>query len=157
MFTTPTTRASNLWNSRRRKNRVVRSSRGNILAHTSNPFSKSCAVVSKFMFLAMTKFLLSLVLCLACIPLTAEVPVARPKIAGIAHVRLYSADLEKSRHYYEEFLGFGPGTAGCLGVTRPCYTVNAHQQIEIVQITGGTPENLLAEVAFTTNDVAQMR
>jgi catechol 2,3-dioxygenase-like lactoylglutathione lyase family enzyme len=105
----------------------------------------------------MTRFLLALVLCLACIPLTAEVPVARPKLTGIAHVRLYSADLEKSRRYYGDFLGLGPGTAGCLGVTRPCYTVNAHQQIEIVQITGGTPENLLAEVGFATTDVAQMR
>jgi catechol 2,3-dioxygenase-like lactoylglutathione lyase family enzyme len=105
----------------------------------------------------MNRFLLALALCLACFPLTAEEHVARPKITGIAHVRLYSVDLEKSRQYYGQFLGFGPGTAGCLGITRPCYTVNAQQQIELTQITGGTPENLLAEVAFATTDAAQMR
>jgi len=72
-------------------------------------------------------------------------------------VRLYVSDLEKSRQYYGQFLGFGPGTAGCLGATTPCYTVNAHQQIELKQITAGTPDNLLAEVAFTTTDAEELR
>jgi len=105
----------------------------------------------------MKPFLLPLVLWLVCFPPNAEEQVKRPKITGIAHVRLYAVDLEKSRQYYGQFLGFGPGTAGCLGVTRPCYTVNAHQQIEFTLITAGRPDNLLAEVAFATTDVAQLR
>ncbi len=42
-------------------------------------------------------------------------------------------------------------------MTRPCFTVNSHQQIELAQISGGAPDNLLATVAFATSDVAQMR
>jgi catechol 2,3-dioxygenase-like lactoylglutathione lyase family enzyme len=84
-------------------------------------------------------------------------PPARPKITGIAHVRLYAANLNASRDFYRVNLGFGSGTAGCLGIANPCFTVNGHQQIELQQIPGGTPDNLLAEVAFATDDVARMR
>jgi catechol 2,3-dioxygenase-like lactoylglutathione lyase family enzyme len=48
------------------------------------------------------------------------------------------------------------GTAGCMGAILPCYTVNDHQQIELLQVTGGSPDNLLAEVAFSTPDAEQM-
>ena len=51
----------------------------------------------------------------------------------------------------------GSGNANCTGQTRPCFNVNAQQKIELVQVTGGTPDNLLAEVAFATPDVARMR
>ena len=87
----------------------------------------------------------------------AQVQPARPKITGIAHVRLYAANLYASRDFYRVNLGFGSGTAGCLGIANPCFTVNGRQHIELLQIPGGTPDNLLAEVAFATDDVAKMR
>jgi catechol 2,3-dioxygenase-like lactoylglutathione lyase family enzyme len=49
------------------------------------------------------------------------------------------------------------GTAGCMGAILPCFTINDHQQIELLQVTAGAPDNLLAEVAFATPDVEQMR
>jgi catechol 2,3-dioxygenase-like lactoylglutathione lyase family enzyme len=105
----------------------------------------------------MNRVTLSLILCCVCLPLAAQEQPARPPITGIAHVRLYSTDLYKSREFYTRVLGLGPGTAGCTGVTLPCFTVNDHQQIELVQVTSAAPENLLAEVAFATPDVEQMR
>jgi catechol 2,3-dioxygenase-like lactoylglutathione lyase family enzyme len=105
----------------------------------------------------MKRFLLILAIGFACLPLTAQNDISRPKITGIAHVRLYAAELNTSRDFYKQILGLSGGTAGCLGVTRPCFTVNSHQQLELAQITGGTPDNLLAEIAFATTDVAQMR
>jgi catechol 2,3-dioxygenase-like lactoylglutathione lyase family enzyme len=104
----------------------------------------------------MNRVTLSLVLCSVSLPLAAQVQPARPPITGIAHVRLYSTDLYKSREFYAHVLGLAHGTAGCIAVTRPCFTVNDHQQIELVQVTAGAPENLLAEVAFATPDVEQM-
>jgi catechol 2,3-dioxygenase-like lactoylglutathione lyase family enzyme len=103
----------------------------------------------------MIRFTLLLVLCSTCLPLAAEEQ--RPPITGIAHVRLYSTDLYKSREFYTRVLGLAHGTAGCIAATRPCFTVNDHQQIELLQVTAGTPDNLLAEVAFATPDVEQMR
>lgn len=86
-----------------------------------------------------------------------EISPSRPRITGIAHVRAYSANLDASRDFYGRILGLSSGTAGCLGLTRPCFTVNGHQQIELAQISGGTPDNLLSEVAFLTPDVTGMR
>jgi catechol 2,3-dioxygenase-like lactoylglutathione lyase family enzyme len=87
----------------------------------------------------------------------AQVQVERPKITGIAYVRVSAADLNRSREFYGKTLGLTGGSGGCLGITRPCYTVNSHQQIELKQIPGGVPDNLLATIAFATSNVEQMR
>jgi catechol 2,3-dioxygenase-like lactoylglutathione lyase family enzyme len=105
----------------------------------------------------MKRVALSLLLCSGGLPLAAQEQPARPPITGIAHVRLYSTDLYKSREFYSHILGMAGGTAGCMGAILPCYTVNDHQQIELLQVTGGAPDNLLAEIAFATPDVEQMR
>jgi len=101
------------------------------------------------------------IFCLAAIlvwfPLTAKEQPARPKITGIAHVRVYSTNLDNSRKFYGKIIALAPGTAGCAGLAQSCLAVNDHQQVEI--IPAGTPatSNFLAEVAFTTNDVGEMR
>jgi catechol 2,3-dioxygenase-like lactoylglutathione lyase family enzyme len=105
----------------------------------------------------MNRATLSLLLFAVGLPLAAQDQPARPPITGIAHVRLYSTDLYKSREFYTHLLGLAGGTAGCMGVSRPCFTVNDRQQIELLQVTGGSPDNLLAEIAFATPDVEQMR
>ena len=81
----------------------------------------------------------------------------RPKITGIAYVRLYAADLVKSREFYRTVLGLGGDTTGCVSAGASCFSVNGRQSIGLAQITAGTPANLLAEVAFSTPDVAGMR
>jgi catechol 2,3-dioxygenase-like lactoylglutathione lyase family enzyme len=105
----------------------------------------------------MNRVTFSLALCSVGLPLAAQEQPARPPITGIAHVRIYSTDLYKSREFYTRVLGLAPGTAGCTGVPLPCFTVNDHQQIELVQVTSAVPENLLAEVAFATPDVEHLR
>jgi len=105
----------------------------------------------------MNRLLFLLAACFACLPLNAEDLPARPPITGIARVRIYSTDLYKSRQFYSRILGLALGTAGCTGISHPCYTVNERQQIELVQVTAGAPANLLAEVAFATPDLEQMR
>src|SRR5260370_2799339 len=91
-----------------------------------------------------------------CVPLGAPDDVARPKITGIAYVRVFAADLNSSREFYGKILGLTSGSAGCLNIARPCFTVNSHQHIELAQIPGGAPDNLLATVAFATANVDQM-
>jgi len=105
----------------------------------------------------MNRLCFLLIACFACLPLTAEDQPARPPITGIARIRIYSTDLYKSRDFYSRILGLASGTAGCAGIAHPCYTVNERQQIELVQVTSATPANLLAEIAFATPDVEQMR
>jgi catechol 2,3-dioxygenase-like lactoylglutathione lyase family enzyme len=94
---------------------------------------------------------------LVWLPFAAQVEETRPKITGIAKVRIFAANLDVSREFYKQILGLSSGSAGCLGIPRPCFTVNSHQQIELAQIPGGTPDNLLEEIAFATSDVQQLR
>ena len=87
---------------------------------------------------------------------TPEEQVARPKITGIAYVRLYAADLNRSREFYRNILGLGGDSTVCVSAGASCFSVNGRQSIGLRQITGGTPENLVAELAFTTPDVGKM-
>jgi len=100
---------------------------------------------------------LILAVALACGQLGAQNDVPRPKITGIAYVRLYAADLPRARAFYRTILGLGGDTSDCLGAGASCFSVNGHQSIGLAQITGGTPDNLLGEVAFATSDVGKMQ
>jgi catechol 2,3-dioxygenase-like lactoylglutathione lyase family enzyme len=82
---------------------------------------------------------------------------SRPPITGIASVRLFSADLHASSVFYGQLLDLPTGHNTCLGIARPCFSVNGRQRVELQQITGGAPDNLLAEIAFSTPDVSRMR
>jgi catechol 2,3-dioxygenase-like lactoylglutathione lyase family enzyme len=81
----------------------------------------------------------------------------RPKITGIAYVRVYVADLHASREFYRAVLGLGGDTLDCVGAGASCFSVNGRQSIGLAQIAGGTPDNLVAEIAFSTPDVEKMR
>src|SRR5499427_3427440 len=89
--------------------------------------------------------------------LSAQAPPLRPKITGIAYVRVYVADLHASREFYRTVLGLGGDTLDCVGAGASCFSVNGRQSIGLAQITGGTPDNLVAEIAFSTPDVDRMR
>ena len=108
--------------------------------------------------LSLLRVLCAFFLCALCVNSfsSAQTP-PRPKITGIASVRLYSTDLHASRAFYSKILGFDTATSTCLGVTNPCYAVNGRQRVELQQISGGAPDNLLAEIAFSTPNLAEMR
>jgi catechol 2,3-dioxygenase-like lactoylglutathione lyase family enzyme len=82
----------------------------------------------------------------------------RPRITGIDHVRLYATDIARSREFYTKFVGLqanSPG--GCIGAPNACFPVSPSQQVEVEQASPRTPHNWLAEVAYATDDVDQMR
>jgi catechol 2,3-dioxygenase-like lactoylglutathione lyase family enzyme len=82
---------------------------------------------------------------------------ARPKITGIDHVRLYVSSVDKSRAFYSDVLGLPASGGACAGVTRPCFSVNWYQQVELEKAPTPAPQNWLAEIAFATDDVPTMR
>jgi catechol 2,3-dioxygenase-like lactoylglutathione lyase family enzyme len=99
---------------------------------------------------------------LACVSLafsslvSAQSP-ARPKIYGIAFVRIKSSDFEKSSETYSKILGLTSGTNGCQNVKNPCFVVNAVQHVELTHPYANDSGSWLDQVAFRTNDVEQMR
>src|ERR1700674_2926298 len=106
----------------------------------------------------MKRFLPVVAATLACLPLAAKVKPPRPRITGIHHVRFYVTSIEKSREFYSDILGFPP-SGRCAGSSRSCFAVSwgPKQHVELEQAASAARQNWLAEVAFTTDNVAQMR
>jgi catechol 2,3-dioxygenase-like lactoylglutathione lyase family enzyme len=115
----------------------------NSLAHWLRP-----AIVMR----GITSFLATVSLCQ---PLAAQTKPTRPRITGIAQVRLYVTDLGKSREFYTRVLGL-PIWGSCVGVASPCLGVNPVQHVQL-ELSPSAPSNWLAETAFATDDAAQMR
>src|SRR5258707_6293904 len=82
----------------------------------------------------------------------------RPRITGIDHVRLYVTDIGKANDFYSKIVGLPTKTAyGCRTVSLPCFVVNTRQQIELQSVPWLKPKNWLAEIAYATDNIEQMR
>jgi catechol 2,3-dioxygenase-like lactoylglutathione lyase family enzyme len=79
----------------------------------------------------------------------------RPKITGIAQVHVYSTNMEDSKEFYGDILGFRP-TPGMCAASQLCFAVNDHQQIDVVPLKTPGTSNFLAQVAFATDNIEQM-
>ncbi len=91
--------------------------------------------------------------------LAAQNPPPRPPILGVAHMAIYVTDLEKTRQFYEKFLGFAetftlPNRQGG-GVRIAFVKVNDHQYIEIFT-EKNRGEGQLNHISFYTEDADRM-
>ena len=100
-------------------------------------------------------FLLSLSLLVTPAP-SAEAPVSRPPITGVARVRLFATNVTSARTFYEKKLGLASASA-CSAEFAACLAVNGHQQIILAAAPSPVPPNLVAEITLATPNVAQMR
>ncbi len=107
----------------------------------------------------MKRFLTLVATTLVCLPLAAQDKPARPRVTGIHHVRFYVTNVEKSREFYGNILGFPSSDYRCTDVSRSCFGVNwgPKQHVELEQASSATQKNWLAGVAFATDNVPQMR
>jgi catechol 2,3-dioxygenase-like lactoylglutathione lyase family enzyme len=76
----------------------------------------------------------------------------RPRITGIAQVRLYTATPEPSNDFYGRTLGLERTTMGAASV----YTVNSLQSIEVEPLPSPEPRSRLAAVVLRTSNAAAM-
>ena len=85
----------------------------------------------------------------------------RPKIYGVAFVRLKSSDFQKASETYSKILGLdsstNSGANGCTNVKNLCFAVNASQHVELLPGHVGDPGTWLVEIGFETEDVRGMR
>src|SRR6266404_6472869 len=82
----------------------------------------------------------------------------RPRITGIDHVRLYVKDVDKSSEFYKNIMGL-PERGGCVADTTACFTIfgDRRQAIELEPARSSEIKNWVAEIAFATDNAAQMR
>lgn len=83
----------------------------------------------------------------------------RPKITGIAHIAIFAHDLDKSRAFYKDFLGFGePFTLanpdGSMAMS--FIKVNDRQYIELFPETAPATDRL-NHISVETGDIEAMR
>lgn len=103
------------------------------------------------------KHTLTALLCLGCLPLIAQV--SRPRIVGVAHVALRVHDLEASRHFYRNWLGFSDPISLKPSDGKPALVglkVNDRQYIELTP-ESNSEEPRLWHVAFETDNTEGMR
>jgi catechol 2,3-dioxygenase-like lactoylglutathione lyase family enzyme len=109
----------------------------------------------------MNRFVLGSIALLLTLPsVFAQDKVARPRITGIAHVRFYVSDMEKSRVFYKDILGLPQADYRCSDKAHSCFAVSwgpDGQHIELQQEPSPAPEDWLAEISFATDDVLQLR
>ncbi|SPF34736.1 Glyoxalase/bleomycin resistance protein/dioxygenase [Candidatus Sulfopaludibacter sp. SbA4] len=108
--------------------------------------------------MTMTKIWAGLVLASS---LFAQEAVTRPKILGVAHMAIYVKDLAKTRHFYEDFMGFGepftlPKKGGEPGVRIAFVKVNDRQYMEIFN-EADRGEGQLNHISFYTENAGRMR
>jgi catechol 2,3-dioxygenase-like lactoylglutathione lyase family enzyme len=81
----------------------------------------------------------------------------RPKIYGIAYVKVKATDIEKSKEFYGGALGLRAGGESCKGVAVPCFSINGWQHVELVRTDTGDKGPFLPEIGLATSNVEQMR
>jgi catechol 2,3-dioxygenase-like lactoylglutathione lyase family enzyme len=82
--------------------------------------------------------------------------VARPRITGVAHIGLYSQDIEKSRAFYSDFLGFQevfPMKNADGGLLLTFFKINDRQYVEMFPERKAATDRL-AHIAIETEDAA---
>ena len=105
----------------------------------------------------MIKFVSASLLCFS-LAFGADAP-KRPKILGIAHIALFVHDVDKSREFYKDFLGYGEpfkldNPDGSLSLT--FIKVNEHQYIELFPEKEANTDRL-NHISVETDDAEAMR
>jgi catechol 2,3-dioxygenase-like lactoylglutathione lyase family enzyme len=105
------------------------------------------------------RFLHLIAITFACLPLAAQDKPVRSRITGIDHLRIYVTDINTSREFYRKLFGVRFKGGMCVDTSRPCFTVGwaGDQTIELERVSAIDRKNLLAEIAFATDNVEQLR
>jgi lactoylglutathione lyase len=105
------------------------------------------------------KFILAVVMLASWSSFAADEP-KRPAVIGLSHIALYVHDIEKSRAFYKDFLGFAEPYSltnkdGSLHLT--WIKINDRQTIELFPETPTNSPDRLYHVALETADAVAMR
>jgi catechol 2,3-dioxygenase-like lactoylglutathione lyase family enzyme len=81
----------------------------------------------------------------------------RPKILGIAYVRIRVTDLEKAKAFYGEVLGLERNDSKNGDGVQATFLVNGNQTVELSKTASNASGSYLEEIGLATDNVAKMR
>jgi catechol 2,3-dioxygenase-like lactoylglutathione lyase family enzyme len=87
---------------------------------------------------------------------TADTP-GRPKILGIAYVRIRVTDVEKANAFYGGVLGLQSSDSKNGDGVQVTFVVNANQSVELSKTAAGVGGSYLEEIGLATDNVGKMR
>jgi len=105
----------------------------------------------------MNRIAVALSLLLGCSVLLHAGEPRRPRILGIAGVTLLVSDVPASRTAYMRLLSPSYRCDSCEGAPKPNFQLNSGQIIALERAPEPEPGNLLSEVFFSTEDLAEMK
>ena len=94
-----------------------------------------------------------LALCLLSLPLKGQQTPAPPQLMAVTGIRVFAADLQKSRQFYSQELGLPE----CHTDAALCFEVNNLQKIEVDSSNGKKLPSQLEMISFRTTDAAVLR
>jgi len=109
----------------------------------------------------MRNWMLVLAFCLLSAGSMAADAPKRPKITGISHIAFYVSDLAKAQAYWHDLMGYDQ----YFELKKPnseetriaFYKINDLQHVELFNEAPVNPPNMLAHIAFHTDDIEGMR
>jgi hypothetical protein len=99
----------------------------------------------------MRRIIFSATVLLIAVSICAAEEAGRPRIYGIAYVKVKVTDVEKSQAFYGGVLGLRVGGDSCKGVANPCLGVNRSQHVELVKTDAGDKGPFLPEIGLATS------
>ena len=81
----------------------------------------------------------------------------RPRILGIARVRILTSNISEARRFYSDLLGVRHICNWCETVPGDTFLVNPFQQIALVPSSLPHTSNLVEEITFQTTDLPRLR
>jgi catechol 2,3-dioxygenase-like lactoylglutathione lyase family enzyme len=92
-----------------------------------------------------------------CFSAAADDQPKRPRILGIASVRILVTDLSSSREFYSKIFTRDQPCIWCGQLDHNTYSVNGLQYVKLANHPAGLPSNLIDEITFLTDDVPALR
>ncbi len=81
----------------------------------------------------------------------------RPKIMGIAFVKVKVTDVEKAKAFYGGLLGLASGAPRNGNSVQTSFVVNGNQRVDLSKTAAGTGGSYLVEIGLATDDPMKMR
>jgi catechol 2,3-dioxygenase-like lactoylglutathione lyase family enzyme/predicted enzyme related to lactoylglutathione lyase len=82
---------------------------------------------------------------------------ARPKITGVAFVRIDVLDMQRATRFYHETLQLPNLTCCCFGLNSKCFFINPSQQVDLIQKEAVPKQNRIDAIGIYTSDAGALR
>src|SRR5258708_36719264 len=105
----------------------------------------------------MTRLVFALTILVCCLAAFASDPPKRPRIFRIARIQIVTSDISAARSFYSKILDHAHDCNWCEGLPGRSFLVSLNQVIALSNAPSPAPSNLIEEIDFATDNIADLR